>query len=131
MLMFRSVSRSYSCRNGCQKGVARISMVASRGSPRYSRLSADLHRLPGGWIAHRERLLREDTPDVRLHRSRTDDVRLLVRRKCDVEDFDLGVGDEVPPVVVHLRDAAETRRGAGAFAGVREAIATGRNPAFR
>jgi hypothetical protein len=68
---------------------------------------------------------------VRLHRSRTDDVRLLVRRKCDVEDFDLGVGDEILPVVVHFRDAAETRRGAGACAGVREAIATGRNPAFR
>jgi hypothetical protein len=132
--MFCSVRRSVPSRNVCQWGMARISIVASTGSPSAPRSSSvfdgahrlvEAHvlvdrqerpavaRLDGSERARvvaGQRLLGEDALDVRPLGGLRDDLGLLVGRERDVEHLDRLVLDEVLPRPVGLRDAVGSPR---------------------
>ena len=124
--------------HGIQCGIARMSMVASTGSPSRPRVSTSLTPAPTGrtrmfWLtasamparAHastqsravanrqRKRLLRQDALDDAGPRRGQDDGRLHVRRHGHVEDFDRAVGEEGFDGVVDGRDGVPLGDGAG------------------
>src|SRR6266542_4580935 len=79
------------------------------------RLGADIDALLRGAIAHREWFLREDAAEVAfLGDGSPDNVRLGIRRDCDVEHLDFRIGEQVIDRGVAARDAVQPSDGAGA-----------------